>query len=35
MLVKDRIKKFDEWTYSYEVLRFVFSSKLYEGSVAR
>ena len=29
MLVKDRIKKFDEWTYSYEVLRYVFSSKLY------
>ena len=29
MLVKDRVKKFDEWTYSYEVLRYVFSSKLY------
>lgn len=29
MMVKDRVKKFDEWTYSYEVLRYVFSSKLY------
>ena len=29
MLVKDRVQKFDEWTYSYEVLRYVFSSKLY------
>lgn len=29
MLTRDSIKKFDEWTYSYEVLRYKFSSKLY------
>lgn len=29
MLTKNFVKKFDEWTYSYEVLRYKFSSKLY------
>jgi len=33
MMTKDSIKKFDEWTFTYEVLKHKFSSNLYNNKI--